>query len=101
GASSREEALEMVQVGDPITYADECDYLSDDIVTGRALDNRIGGFMIAQVLRRLNNRREELNVNVVALNSVQEEVGGYGARMMSYRIEPDVSLVTDVTHATD
>src|SRR5690625_510911 len=101
GASSREEALDMVQVGDPITYADECDYLSDDILTGRALDNRIGGFMIAQVLRRLNSRREDLNVNVVALNSVQEEVGGYGARMMSYRIEPDLSLVTDVTHATD
>src|SRR5690625_3272079 len=59
GASSREEALEMVQVGDPITYADECDYLSDDIVTGRALDNRIGGFMIAQVLRRLSERRDE------------------------------------------
>lgn len=101
GASSREEALNMVQVGDPITYADEYDYLSDDIITGRALDNRIGGFMIAQVLRKLNERREELNVNVVALNSVQEEVGGYGARMMSYRIEPDLSLVTDVTHATD
>lgn len=101
GASSREEALEMVQVGDPITYADEFDYLSDDMLSGRALDNRIGGFMIAQVLRRLNEQRGDLNVNVVALNSVQEEVGGYGARMMSYRIEPDLSLVTDVTHATD
>ncbi|WP_244545714.1 M42 family metallopeptidase [Fodinibius roseus] len=101
GASSRDEALDMVQVGDPITYADAYDYLSDDILTGRALDNRIGGYMIAQVLRRLNDRRDELGVNVVALNSVQEEVGGYGARMMSYRIEPDLSLVTDVTHATD
>lgn len=101
GATSREEALKMVQVGDPITYADEFDYLSDDMLSGRALDNRIGGFMIAQVLRRLNERREDLNVNVVALNSVQEEIGGYGARMMSYRIEPDLALVTDVTHATD
>jgi len=101
GASSREEAQKLVQVGDPITYTDEFDYLSDDILTGRALDNRIGGFMIAQVLKRLNERRDELKVNVVALNSVQEEVGGYGARMMSYRIDPDVALVTDVTHATD
>ena len=42
-----------------------------------------------------------MKVNVVALNSVQEEVGGYGARMMSYRIDPDAALVTDVTHATD
>jgi endoglucanase len=101
GVSSKEEALKLVQVGDPITYADDYDYLSDEIISGRALDNRIGGFMIAQVLNNLKNRRDELNVNVVALNSVQEEVGGYGARMMSYRIDPDLALVTDVTHATD
>ncbi len=101
GASSRKEALELVQVGDPITYADEYDYLSEDILAGRALDNRIGGFMIAQVLKNLSEYRDELSVNVVALNSVQEEVGGYGARMMSYRIDPDLALVTDVTHATD
>jgi endoglucanase len=101
GVSSREEALKLVQVGDPITYADEYDYLSDEIISGRALDNRIGGFMIAQVLKKLNERRSNLKVNVVALNSVQEEVGGYGARMMSYRIDPDAALVTDVTHATD
>lgn len=101
GASDKEEALELVQVGDPITYADDFDYLSDEILSGRALDNRMGGFIIAQVLKNLNDRRDELNVNVVALNSVQEEVGGYGARMMSYRIDPDTALVTDVTHATD
>ncbi|MDZ7773397.1 MAG: M42 family metallopeptidase [Balneolaceae bacterium] len=101
GASDREEALEMVQVGDPITYASDFEYLSDDILTGRALDNRIGGFVIAQALKNLQERREELKVNVMALNSVQEEVGGYGARMMSYRLEPDMALVTDVTHATD
>ncbi|NGP86890.1 M42 family metallopeptidase [Fodinibius halophilus] len=101
GASSKEEALKMVQVGDPITYADEHDYLSENILTGRALDNRIGGFIIAQVLKKLNEQRKDLAVNVVALNSVQEEVGGYGARMMSYRLDPDMALVTDVTHATD
>ncbi|MDZ7682124.1 MAG: M42 family metallopeptidase [Fodinibius sp.] len=101
GASGKEEALKLVQIGDPITYADDFDYLSDDILSGRALDNRIGGFVIAQVLENISERRDELNVNVVALNSVQEEVGGYGARMMSYRIDPDVALVTDVTHATD
>lgn len=101
GVSSREEALKLVQVGDPITFADEYDYLSDEIISGRALDNRIGGFMIAQVFKKLNEQRSDLNVNMVALNSVQEEVGGYGARMMSYRIDPDAALVTDVTHATD
>ena len=91
----------MIQIGDPVTYSDDFEFFSDKILTGRGLDNRIGGYMIAQALKKLDERRDELKVNVVALNSVQEEVGGYGARMMSYRLEPDLALVTDVTHATD
>jgi putative aminopeptidase FrvX len=101
GAQSREEALEMVQVGDPITYSDDFEFVNDDILCGRALDNRIGGYIIAKALEKLSERRSELRVNVLALNSVQEEIGGFGARMMSYRLMPDVALVTDVTHATD
>ncbi len=101
GAESKEEALEMVQVGDPIIFADEIDYLNDELIIGRALDNRIGSFIIAQVLKNLKKRKNELRVNVLALNSVQEEIGGFGARMMSYRHMPDVAIVTDVTHATD
>lgn len=101
GVSNREEALELVQVGDPVLYTDELDYLNDDILTGRALDNRVGGFVIAQVLRNLKSERQHLKVNVMALNAVQEEVGGFGARMMSYRHMPDAAIVTDVTHATD
>lgn len=101
GVTSREEALELVQVGDPVTFSDEMEFLNDDILTGRALDNRIGGFAIARVMKHLKEHRKDLKVNVIALNSVQEEVGGFGARMMSYRHMPDLALVTDVTHATD
>ena len=101
GVSSKEEALQLVQVGDPITFADDFEFLNDDILTGRALDNRIGGFIIAQALKKLKKHKADLNVNVLALNSVQEEIGGYGARMMSFRLMPDAAMVTDVTHATD
>jgi endoglucanase len=101
GVSSKEEALELIQIGDPATYVDELEYLNDDIITGRALDNRIGGFSIAHVMKELRERKSDLKVNVIALNSVQEEVGGFGARMMSFRNMPDAALVTDVTHATD
>lgn len=101
GVSSREEALELVQIGDPITYEASFEFLNDDIITARALDNRIGGFIIAEVLRKLSLERDRLAVNVIAVNSVQEEVGGFGARMMTYRLDPDIALVTDVTHATD
>lgn len=101
GATSKEEALDLVQVGDPVTYTDEFEFLSDEIITGRALDNRIGGFAIAQAMKIIKKRKKDLKVNLLVLNSVQEEVGGFGARMMSYRHMPDVALVTDVTHATD
>lgn len=101
GVSSKEEALQLVQIGDPVTYTDEVDLLNDEIITARALDNRIGGFIIAEVMKNLKSKKKDLKVNVIALNSVQEEVGGFGARMMSYRHMPDVALVTDVTHATD
>lgn len=101
GVSSKDEALELVQVGDPITYASDFEYLNDDILSARALDNRIGGYIIAEALRRIRENKSKLKVNVIALNSIQEEVGGFGARMMSYRFMPDVAFVTDVTHATD
>jgi endoglucanase len=101
GASNKEDALSMVQIGDPVTYTEELEFLNDELLTARALDNRIGGFVIAQVLKNLKKNRSKLKVNVLALNSVQEEVGGFGARMMAYRLMPDAAIVTDVTHATD
>ncbi len=101
GVSNKEEALKLVQVGDPVTYVDQHEMINDDRLIGRALDNRIGGFIIAEALRVLAERRSSLQVNVAVLNSVQEEVGGFGARMMSYRLHPDAAIITDVTHATD
>ncbi len=101
GVANKEEALKLIQIGDPVVYADEVDYLNDRIITARALDNRMGGFVISQVMKRLRESRSKLKVNVIALNSVQEEVGGFGARMMSFRHMPDAAIVTDVTHATD
>lgn len=101
GAKSREEALEMIQVGDPVTYTEQIEWINDQLISGRALDNRIGGFILSEVVKQLSLEKKNLNVNVVALNSVQEEVGGFGAKMMAYRIHPTWALVTDVTHATD
>lgn len=101
GAKNREEALEMIQVGDPVTYSEDFDFLSDDLISGRALDNRMGSFIIGQVLKNVKAVSSQLKVDVVALNAVQEEIGGFGARMMTHRLKPDLAIVTDVTHATD
>jgi putative aminopeptidase FrvX len=67
---------------------------------GRALDNRIGGFMIAEVARMLKEKKDKLPFGVYFTNSVQEEIGLRGAEMIAHRIKPDVAIVTDVCHDT-
>lgn len=101
GCESKEEVEEMgIHVGCVVTFADELTELNDKFVTGRALDNRIGGFMIAEVARRLRQNKDEIDYTLYIVNSVQEEVGLNGARMIAERLKPDVALVTDVTHDT-
>ena len=68
--------------------------------TARALDNRIGGFMIAQVARRLKEKKKKLPFGLYIVNAVQEEIGLRGAQMIAHRIKPDLALITDVTHDT-
>ncbi|MBV6646561.1 MAG: M42 family metallopeptidase [Cyclobacteriaceae bacterium] len=102
GASSKEEVEEMgIHVGTVITFDDELMELNDKYLVGRALDNRIGGFMIAEVLRRIRENKVDLPYGLYVVNSVQEEIGLRGAEMISRRIAPNVAIVTDVTHDTD
>jgi endoglucanase len=94
------EALGL-RVGHPAVYSVSVEEFGEGRLCGRALDNRVGGFIIAEVMRRLHKHRAKLPVTVIAANCVQEEIGGYGARMVTYRLEPDVAICLDVTHATD
>jgi putative aminopeptidase FrvX len=101
GASSQEEVEKLgIKVGDAITFSDSLMVLNDTFYVGRALDNRMGGFMIAQVARLLKEKRKKLPFALYIVNAVQEEVGLRGAQMMAERIKPDVAIVTDVTHDT-
>lgn len=101
GAESSKEVEEMgVHVGCVITFEDELMELNDRFLVGRALDNRIGGFIIAEVARKLHENGDKLDFGLYIVNSVQEEVGLRGAEMISRRIKPDVAIVTDVCHDT-
>ncbi len=101
GAKNKDEVLEMgITVGCVITYEDEMMILNDRYYVGRALDNRIGGFCIAEVARMLHQNRIELPYSLYFVNSVQEEVGLRGAEMIAHTIKPHVAIVTDVTHDT-
>lgn len=102
GAKDKAEVLEMgVHVGTVITYPDELELMNDRYYCGRALDNRMGGFCIAEVARLLKERNIELPYTLYIVNAVQEEVGLRGAQMISDRIKPQVAIVTDVTHDTN
>ncbi|MEN3943023.1 M42 family metallopeptidase [Prosthecobacter sp. SYSU 5D2] len=102
GASSAGEVSDAgIRVGHPAVYADAVEELGAHRLVGRALDNRVGGFIIAEVIARLSQRKTRLPSTVIALNAVQEEIGGHGAKMAAYRLMPDVAIVLDVTHATD
>ena len=101
GAKDKEEVLKMgVHVGCVITYPDEFHILNEDKFVCRALDNRMGGFMIAEVARLLKENKKELPFGLYITNSVQEEIGLRGAQMITETIKPNVAIVTDVTHDT-
>jgi putative aminopeptidase FrvX len=101
GARSKAEVEEMgVHVGCVITFQDELTELNGKFWSGRALDNRIGGYMIAQVARKLKESGKKLPFGLYIVNAVQEEIGLRGAEMIAQRIKPNVAIITDVCHDT-
>ena len=101
GCTTKQEVLDLgIHVGCVITYEDELIELQNRYFCGRALDNRMGGFMIAQVARLLKENNITLPFGLYIVNSVQEEVGLRGAEMIARTINPNVAIITDVTHDT-
>jgi putative aminopeptidase FrvX len=101
GAKDKKEVEKMgVHVGCVITYPDTFQILKKDKFVCRAIDNRAGGFMIAQVARLLHENKIKLPFGLYVTNSVQEEIGLRGAEMITQRIKPHVALITDVCHDT-
>jgi putative aminopeptidase FrvX len=101
GAKDKEEVEKMgVHVGCVITYPDTFKVLNKDKFVCRAIDNRAGGFMIAQVARLLSENNITLPFGLYITNSVQEEIGLRGAEMITARIRPNAAIITDVCHDT-
>jgi putative aminopeptidase FrvX len=101
GCKSDKEVEELgVHVGCVVTYEDEFMVLNDRYFVGRALDNRVGGFMIAEVARLLKESKTKLPFGLYIVNAVQEEVGLNGATMIAHKIKPNAAIITDVCHDT-
>lgn len=99
GARTKQEVEDLgIHVGCVVTYEDGYEELAYGNIICRALDNRIGGFMIAEVARLLHDKKNKLPYSLYIVNAVQEEVGLRGAQMMASRINPDMAIITDVTH---
>jgi putative aminopeptidase FrvX len=101
GCVNKDEVLKLgVEIGSVITFEDKFMTLNDRYYVGRALDNRMGGFMIAMVAKMLHKNKKKLPFGLYIVNSVQEEVGLRGAEMIADRIKPNIAIVTDVCHDT-
>jgi putative aminopeptidase FrvX len=101
GARNRKEVEDLgVHVGSVVTYQEGYDELANGYLIGRAFDNRIGGFMIAEVARMIDKNKVKLPYALYIVNAVQEEIGLRGAEMIARRIKPNVAIITDVTHDT-
>ena len=101
GAKDKKEVEALgIHVGCVITYDDGYEEINKNCFIGRALDNRLGGFCVVEVARKLHEEKIKLPYSLYIVNSVQEEVGLHGAQMIAQTIKPDAALVIDVTHDT-
>ncbi len=98
GADSREEALSYVEVGTVGVLSAPLRYLHGRRIVSKALDNRIGAFVVLEALRHLRDAGVQAEVTAVA--STQEEVSGAGALAAAFRLRPKQAIVVDVTHCT-
>jgi endoglucanase len=100
GARSREEAEELVHVGDAGVWGGEPAELPNGRLLSKGLDNRLGAYIALEAARRIAESGDA-QVDAVAVAAVQEEIGTYGARAAAFSLDPEIALVVDVTPATD
>lgn len=101
GAADKKEALELVRVGDPVTFAVELERLQGNRVTARGFDDKAGSFVVAEVLRSVAEAGTKPAVNLFGVSSVQEEVGLRGGTTSAYSVNPHIGICVEVDFCTD
>lgn len=99
GARSRDDVAGRVKVGDPVTLSVGLERLQGDRIVSRALDNKMGAFIVAETLKQVAERQPRAALFSVA--TVEEEVGLRGAYTSTFSVDPQVGIAIDVTHALD
>jgi len=101
GARSKKEALARVAIGDVATYDQEFELIHGSIGAARAFDDKLGAYIVGETLIRLSRERKRPAAKIVAVGTVQEEVGVRGAIASGYAVDPHIAIAVDVGHATD
>lgn len=96
GAIDKEDAEKLVEIGDAITFNSEFVEYPSGLIMGKALDNRVGCYVLCEVLKRVNT-----DATIYAVGTVQEEVGLKGARTSAFKLNPDYAVALDVTLSGD
>ena len=97
GASTKDAALELVRIGDPVTFELGMRELQGGLAASPKMDNTTGLWVVIEALRRAS----DLRCTLYSVSTVQEEIGLRGARTSAYGVDPHVGIAVDVTHATD
>jgi putative aminopeptidase FrvX len=101
GAKNKKEASRFIKVGDAITFAGGLEKLIGDRAVSRGFDDKVGSFVVAEVLRRVGEKKERPRCTVYGVSTVQEELGLRGATISAYQIQPDIGIAIEVGHASD
>jgi endoglucanase len=101
GARSKKEALARVAIGDTATYDHEFELIHGSIGAARAFDNKTGAYIVGETLIRLSREKKRTAAKIVAVGTVQEEIGVRGATTSGYAVDPHIAIAVDVGHATD
>ncbi|MGQ0722615.1 MAG: M20/M25/M40 family metallo-hydrolase [Candidatus Eiseniibacteriota bacterium] len=99
GAKNQREASALVSVGDPVVFGEDFRELANGFASHRAFDNRMGCWVVAEMLRKLSAAKGR-KAKVYAVSSVQEETGVWGAGLVADRYLPTLAIAVDVCHDT-
>jgi endoglucanase len=100
GCSSKDEVVKLVSIGDPVTFRVGVERLQGTRLTSRAFDDKMGAFIVAQVLREVR-RQNRMSVDLHGVSTVQEEVGLRGGATSAYGVQPDIGIAVEVGFASD
>lgn len=101
GVRSKAEALQLVGIGDSVTYDHEFELFNGSIGAARAFDNKVGAYIVGETLIRLSKEKKKLAAKIVSVATSQEEIGVRGATTSAYLADPHIAIAVDVAHATD